>query len=337
MGLYFRHSSSLEHETGPHPECAARITAIEATLGAAGWPGLELVEAPTAERALLELVHDRAHVERIERLCAAGGGSIDADTVVVPASWEASLRAAGAAARGAERILGGEAEFAFCGLRPPGHHAESARSMGFCLFNNVAVAAAHARAACGVERVLILDWDVHHGNGTEQIFEAVGDVLYASIHQSPLYPGTGRAEQVGSGPGEGMTINLPVPPGTGGESFRALLEHVIVPIGREFAPGLIVISAGYDAHAADPLADCRVEAADYGEMAAIMRELGRELGAPVLICLEGGYDLEALAVSVLATVTAMGSDEPPRRAPAGPAAASLERLARGRWAAALSR
>jgi len=337
MGLYFRHRSSLEHETGPHPENAGRIRAIEAELERAGWPGLEPVEPPAAERAAIERVHDRDHVERIERFCAAGGGLIDADTVVVAASWEAALRAAGAAVAGAERVLAGEAEFAFCGMRPPGHHAESDRSMGFCLFNNAAIAAAHAIAACDVERVLILDWDVHHGNGTAEIFAAAGDVLYASIHQSPLYPGTGRADEVGAGAGEGMTINLPVPPGTGGEVFRSLVQHVVVPAGRALAPGLIVISAGYDAHADDPLAGCLLRTADYGELTATVRDLGRELGAPLLICLEGGYDVAALAASVLATVRALGSDEPAEAAPPEPALAALDRLARGRWADALSR
>ncbi len=337
MGLYFRHRSSLEHETGPHPENAGRIRAIEAALEAAGWPGVEPVAAPEADRAAIERVHDRAHVERIERFCAAGGGLIDADTVAVAASWEAALRAAGAAVSGAERLLAGESEFAFCGMRPPGHHAERGRAMGFCLLNNAAIAAAHAIAACDAERVLILDWDVHHGNGTAEIFAADGDVLYASIHQSPLYPGTGRADEVGTGAGAGATVNLPVPPGTDGETFRALLQHVVVPIGRAFAPGLIVVSAGYDAHAGDPLASCSVETADYADMTATVRDLGRDLGAPVLICLEGGYDPDALAASVLATVRAIGSEEPAAAAAPGPAAAARERCAGGRWAAALSR
>ena len=337
MGLYFRHRSSLEHETGPHPENASRIRAIEAALESADWPGLEPVEAPLADRAAIERVHDPAHVERIERFCAAGGGLIDADTAVVAASWEAALRAAGAAAVGAERILAGESDFAFCGTRPPGHHAERDRAMGFCLFNNAAIAAAHATAVCDVEHVLILDWDVHHGNGTASIFDADGSVLYASIHQSPLYPGTGRADEVGTAAGEGMTINLPVPPGSGGETFRSLVQHVVVPAGRALAPGLIVLSAGFDAHVDDPLASCLVRTTDYGDMTAAMRDLGRDLGAPVLICLEGGYDVDALAASVLATVRAMSSDEPAEPASTEPAATARDLLARGRWAEALSR
>ena len=337
MGLYFRHRSSLEHETGPHPENAGRIRAIERALGDAGWPGLEIAEPPQAERAALERVHDPAHIDRLERFCASGGGLIDADTVVVEASWEAALRGAGAAVDGAERTLAGESDFAFCGLRPPGHHAESERAMGFCLFNNAAVAAAHAVAECGAERVLILDWDVHHGNGTAEIFDASAEVLYASIHQSPLYPGTGMTTEIGTGAGKGMTINLPVPPGAGGEEFGSLVQHVVVPVSRAFAPGLIVISAGYDAHAADPLANCRVQTNDFAQMTAAVRDLGRELDSPLLICLEGGYNPDALAASVVATVRAMGEDEAPDPAPPEPAREARQRLAAGPWAECLSR
>ena len=337
MGLLLRHESSLEHETGPHPENAERIRAIERELEAADWAGLERLESPPAEREWLERVHAPDHLDRLERFCAAGGGAIDADTLVVEASWEAALRGAGAAAEGAARLLSGEDTFAFCAHRPPGHHAESDRAMGFCLFNNAAVAAAHAIASCGAERVLILDWDVHHGNGTAEIFDADDSVVYASIHQSPLYPGTGSAAEIGTGAGEGYTVNLPVPPGSGGEEFGALVQHVVVPIGRDFRPGLIVLSAGYDAHADDPLASCELSTADFGRLSAAMRDLGRELGAPVLACLEGGYDTRALAASVLATVEALAGGAPADEVPADRAAAAIARLAGGRWADAVSR
>ena len=307
MGVYFHHPSSLLHDTGPHPENAGRIEAVERALDRAGWPGLELREPPGADREQLVRVHDPALVEALERFCAEGGGAIDADTVVGPESWEAAVRASGAATEGARLLLAGEAPFAFCGLRPPGHHAESRRAMGFCLVNHAAVGAAHAIAECGAERVLILDWDVHHGNGTAEIFDERDDVVYVSIHQSPLYPGTGSAAEVGTGRGEGATVNLPVPPGSGGPEFTGLVEHVVVPVAREFAPDLILISAGYDAHAADPLAGCRVETADYATMAASMRDLG----APVLVCMEGGYEPGALGEAVLATIVALGGDAPP--------------------------
>ncbi len=335
MGLLFRHRASLEHDTGAHPENAGRIRAIEHVLDEAGWAGLDLVDSPCASREMLERVHDPDHVARLERFCESGGGVIDADTIAGDASWEAALRSAGAAAAGAERLLGGDGDFAFCIHRPPGHHAESNRAMGFCLLNAVGVAAAHAIAACGARRVLILDWDVHHGNGTAQIFDARDDVLFASIHQSPLYPGTGDASEVGSGAGEGLTVNLPVAAGSGGAEFTALVQHVVVPLGVAFAPELIVISAGYDAHFADPLANCELTTADFATMAALVRDLGREVGAPVLACLEGGYALDALAASVLATVRALGDDAPPPPADAGPARGAQRRLdATERWAGA---
>jgi acetoin utilization deacetylase AcuC-like enzyme len=192
------------------------------------------------------------------------------------------------------------------------------------------VASAHALAACGAERVLVLDWDVHHGNGTEAIFARSAEVLYASIHQSPLYPGTGPADYVGEGAGEGFTVNLPVAPGAGPDEFLSLVQHVVVPIGRTFAPDLIVISAGYDAHRSDPLASCRLDEAAYADMTASVRGLAAETGAPVLVCLEGGYQPEALAASVVETLRALGSQESARTAPSEPAEAHLVG-GRGRW------
>jgi acetoin utilization deacetylase AcuC-like enzyme len=337
MGLLFRHGSSLEHDTGAHPENAGRIRAIERALDEAGWPGLDQVEPPMATREMLERVHSAEHVERIERFCASGGGLIDADTVATSASWEAALRAAGAAGEAARTVLAGESDFAFCSLRPPGHHAERDRAMGFCLFNTVAVGAAHAIAECGAERVLVLDWDVHHGNGTAEIFDGSADVLFASIHQSPLYPGTGSPGEIGTGAGEGYTVNLPVPPGAGGDEFLGLVQDVVGPIALDFSPDLIALSAGYDAHADDPLANCEVSTADFAEMAASVRDLGLEVGAPVLVTLEGGYEPAALAASVVATVRALGGDGEPRRAPpTAVSEAARKRLAAGRWADALA-
>src|SRR5436190_10325853 len=328
MGLYMAHPSSLEHDTGAHPENASRLEAIEATLERAGWPDLERVEAPAATVAQLRRVHTDEHIHRIEELSSLGGGMIDADTVASERSFEAALHAAGGATSAVDRMLAGEERFAFCGLRPPGHHAEAARAMGFCLFNNVAVAAAHALAEGDVERVLILDWDVHHGNGTEAIFAESDRVLYASIHQWPLYPGTGDADYAGDGEGEGYTVNLPVPPGSGSGEFLSLVQHVVAPIARSFEPGLIAISAGYDAHRDDPLADCRLDSEAFGEMAATMRAIAAELGVPVLVCLEGGYAPAALAASVLSTIEGLASDREPARAPAEPAQPHIERQRR---------
>jgi acetoin utilization deacetylase AcuC-like enzyme len=326
-GFYVQHPSSLEHDTGGHPENAGRIRALEAALEAEDWCGMRRFEAPAATREQLHRVHQPSHVDAIEAFCERGGGTIDADTIASRRSFEAALHAAGGAAWGAERLLAGDGSFAMSALRPPGHHAEPGQAMGFCLFNNAAVAAAHAMAECEVERVLILDWDVHHGNGTEAIFAASRDVLYASIHQWPLYPGTGPARYTGEDEGAGYTMNLPVPAGSGGEEFRALVQHVVVPAAREHRPGLVIVSAGYDAHRDDPLANCELDDDAYGDMSASVRDLAAELAAPVLVCLEGGYDPGALARSAIQTVAALGSDREPE--PASPEAAGpyLDRVA----------
>ncbi len=335
VGIYFHHPSSARHDTGSHPERAARLVAIEAALDEAGWPGLERAQPEPATRAQLELVHRPEHVSAIERFCAAGGGLIDMDTVAVAASWEAALRASGAAVEGAARLLAGETDFVFAAMRPPGHHAESARAMGFCLFNSIAVGAASAIAEGGAERVLILDWDVHHGNGTQEIFAARDDVLYVSIHQDPLYPGTGQASEIGAGAGRGYTLNLPVGAGADGELFLALVQHVVAPVAREWRPDLIAVSTGYDAHAEDPLADCRLLDGDYRALAAAVRELSSELDAPLLFCLEGGYELGALSRSVVETVRALDSEEEAPRADPARIAETRRRL-EPLWPAALA-
>lgn len=330
MTLYFSHPSLHLHNTGSHPENAARVTAIEQALDGAESLELTWFEAPAATREQLSGAHAEAHVDAIEAFCDKGGGMIDMDTAACADSFEAASRAAGAAAGAASRLLAGEAEAAFCGMRPPGHHAERSKAMGFCLFNNAAVGARHAIDACGAERVMIFDWDVHHGNGTEEIFANSADVLYASIHQWPLYPGTGAAEYTGKGEGEGFTVNLPVPAGAGSEQFLALTQHVVGPIARAYEPGLILISAGYDAHRDDPLASCEVETEAYGAMTASMRDVAAELEVPVLVCLEGGYSPSALAESVVASLAALEGREAPPQADSSAAEPHLSRL-RERW------
>jgi acetoin utilization deacetylase AcuC-like enzyme len=271
-------------------------------------------------------------VEAIRSFSERGGGMLDLDTVASERSYEAALRAAGGAAHAVDRLLAGEAGFAFCGLRPPGHHAERDRAMGFCLFNNVAVAVAHALAEHGLRRAMVVDWDVHHGNGTQEIFYASSSVLFASIHQSPLYPGTGDAGEQGSGEGEGYTVNLPVPPGAGPDEFLSLIQTVLVPIARGYEPQLLAVSAGYDAHRDDPLAECMLDEASYADMAASLRALAAELEVPLLVCLEGGYALSALAASVSATIAALSDSGVPRTAPAEPASGYRSRL-QDRWPA----
>jgi acetoin utilization deacetylase AcuC-like enzyme len=305
LPVFLEHPSSLTHETGSHPEQPARISAITEALAARDWLGFSRLESPAVERAVLTAVHPLPYVQAIEGVSARGGGHLDLDTVMSAGSYEAALHAAGGAVRMAELLLRGDAPVAFSAHRPPGHHASEARAMGFCLFNNVAVAAQYALDRLGIERVLILDWDVHHGNGTSDIFFASDAVLFVSIHQSPLYPGTGQAREVGSGPGTGYTVNLPVPPGSDDALYRSLVEHVVGPLARGFEPQLVLISAGYDAHVEDPLAECHVTEAGFAGMARQMRRICSQIGAPLGCVLEGGYALGALARSVAATLEAL--------------------------------
>ncbi|HEX4484612.1 MAG TPA: histone deacetylase [Solirubrobacteraceae bacterium] len=315
-GIYFTHPSSLEHDPRVlmpgHPDTPARMLALERMLAIEGRLGWERRQAPAADAATLERVHSPRLVGEIERLALAGGGAIDADTVVGEPSYRAALHAAGGACELARVLLAGETQLGFSMLRPSGHHAEPDRAMGFCLFDNVAVAAALAIAELGAERVLVLDWDVHHGNGTAEAFRTRADVLFASIHQSPLYPGTGPLHDVGSGAGEGYTINLPVPPGSGEELWLSLIEHVVVPAARAFAPDLILVSAGFDAHRADPLAGCMLETSSFGELARHLRDLALACKAPLGLVLEGGYEPVSLAQSVRETMRALGDEHAPR-------------------------
>jgi acetoin utilization deacetylase AcuC-like enzyme len=303
--VLLENQSSLAHNTGSHPEQAARIVAIDRELAEHDWLGYERVRSPAAPRAALAAVHTEAHIDSIEAAAARGGAQIDADTIVSAGSFEAALHAAGGAVELVDRLLSGSASTGFSVHRPPGHHAERDRAMGFCLFNNVAVAARHALDAHGLERVMILDWDVHHGNGTNDIFHSDPRVLFVSIHQSPLYPGTGPASDIGSGHGEGYTVNLPVGPGSGDAVYGSLVDRVAVPLARAFAPQLVLISAGFDAHREDPLAGCTVTESGFAAMTRSMRQVCRELEVPLGGLLEGGYSLGALARSVLAMLSAL--------------------------------
>ena len=313
-GVIFRHDSSRDHDTGAHPERIARIEAIESDLAAHDWLGYAVSDSPPAAAEVLQAVHPAAYVEAIAAVCARGGGALDADTIVSSGSFDAALHAAGGAAALVDVLVAGDAGVGASLHRPPGHHAEAARAMGFCLFNSVAVAAQHALDAHGLERVAILDWDVHHGNGTNDIFHREPRVLFASIHESPLYPGTGPTSDRGSGPGVGFTLNLPVPPGTGDAAYTSLVDHVVVPRMREFAPQLLLVSAGFDAHADDPLAGGAVTDDGFAAMAASVRRFADELGIGLGIVLEGGYDLGALTRSLRATLQAVAREGCPATA-----------------------
>jgi acetoin utilization deacetylase AcuC-like enzyme len=306
--LLYMHPSSLEHDTGPgHPESPARIRAIMATLEReerkGALVGVERREPPRASRAQLERVHTGRYIDGVLNAEPASGHvRLDPDTVMSPGSGEAALRAAGAAVAAVDALIGGEADNAFCALRPPGHHAEAERAMGFCLFNSIAMGARQALDVHGLGSVSIFDFDVHHGNGTQHSFEREPRVQYLSTHQWPLYPGTGARGETGVG----NIVNRPLPAGTGSRDWRRVVEADILPAIDAFAPALIMVSAGFDAHRADPLAMLELGEDDYAWVTARLVELARKhCGGRVVSVLEGGYDLSALANSALAHLNAL--------------------------------
>jgi acetoin utilization deacetylase AcuC-like enzyme len=319
--LYITHPASLLHDpqvlSPDHPDHPERLAAIETALADARLDGLQRLSAPAASETELALVHTDAHVAFIRDLCAAGGGEIDADTYVGEASYQAALHAAGGACALVRALTSSaETDTGFCALRPAGHHAERDRAMGFCLFNNVSIAAELAIGTLGMRKVMIIDWDVHHGNGTAEIFRHRPDVLVANIHQSGLFPGTGAMADIGSGDGQGYTVNLPVPRGTGEDVWLSLIEHLIVPIGLEYQPELVLVSAGYDAHQDDPLGQCRLRTESFAQMTCHVRDFARAVGAPLGMVLEGGYAPAALGQSVVATIAALcGAGEADSAAP----------------------
>lgn len=303
--LLLTHRACLTHDPGPyHPECPDRLRAVLAALEAEEFSDLIRGEAPRATEEQLTRVHPQAYVEAILGIRPEPGERVplDGDTMMSHGSAEAALRAAGAAVAAVDAVMTGEVRRAFCAVRPPGHHCEPARPMGFCLFSNAAIAARHAQAAHGVARVAVVDFDVHHGNGTQACFETEPSLLYVSSHQWPLYPGTGAVTETGVG----NIVNGTLPPGADGAAFRALWERVLLPAVDAFAPGLLIISAGFDAHAADPLAQLRVREPDFAWLtAALCAVAERHAGGRVVSLLEGGYDLAALGASTTAHVRAL--------------------------------
>jgi acetoin utilization deacetylase AcuC-like enzyme len=303
---FVRSALFQRHDTGPgHPERAERAAAIERRLQAGGvLAELDVRDASRAAIVAVCRVHDADYVRRVESSIAAGARVLDeGDTRVSAESWAAALAAAGGAIDAADRVIAGEWKNAFVAARPPGHHAERDAAMGFCLFNNAAVAAQHARAEHGLERVAIVDWDVHHGNGTQHIFERDPHVFYASLHQWPLYPGTGLASERGIGEGEGATLNLPQPPHAGDREWLGAFESKLLPALEAFRPDLVIVSAGFDAHRDDPLAQTRLSDEAFRTLTRGVGEVARRhAGGRVLSLLEGGYDLDALARCVEAHV-----------------------------------
>ncbi len=303
-GVFF-HEIFSRHDTGSmHPESTSRIGAVLSRLQAGAlW---ELCYRPVTRQANedeLHLVHDRHHIEHVRSACETGPSQLDPDTVVSADSWQAALYAAGAGIEAVDAVMAGELQNAFCLVRPPGHHAERNRAMGFCLFNNIAVTARHALENHDIERVLIVDWDVHHGNGTQDAFYTEDDVFFVSLHQWPLYPGTGHPDETGSGPGQGYTKNIVFAPLTSAQDYLDTFQRELEPIIQHFRPQLILISAGFDAHADDPLAQLTLDETHFAAMTRFLSEAaGLWCGGRIVSLLEGGYDLNALARSVEAHV-----------------------------------
>jgi acetoin utilization deacetylase AcuC-like enzyme len=307
-GLVSHHACLGHAPPEGHPESPDRLRAVLAALDAPEFSDLALEEAPAADRNALLAVHEAAHVDAVlgslnDEAQAHGYAQIDADTIMSPGSAEAALRAAGAVIRAVDRVAAKEWKNAFCAVRPPGHHAPQDRAMGFCLFNNVAIGAFHAHKIRLFERIAVMDFDVHHGNGTEEIFWNHPNFFYASTHQMPLYPGTGAPNERGVAQN---ILNAPLTPYSGSDAFRAAMANVILPALEAFAPDFIFISAGFDAHRADPLAQLELTEADFGwATAEICKIAVRACEGRVVSTLEGGYDLDALARSAAAHVRAL--------------------------------
>jgi len=301
----------LEHDLRGHPENRQRLEAIRRVLEQYGvWERLTPIPAAPVSRERLEKVHTGAYIDLVKRVSEQGGGHLDMDTYVRPASYDAALMAAGGMVEATRAVLDGEVENAFALVRPPGHHALRGRGMGFCLFNNVAVAARYALAERGLERVMIVDFDVHHGNGTQDEFEADPAVLYLSTHEYPHYPGTGYWDETGRGEGAGTVVNVPLGGGIGDQGFARIFSEIVTPVAWRFQPQLLLVSAGYDAHWDDPLASLLLSVTGYTAIARALKELAGELcNGRLVLTLEGGYHLEALAYSVLNTFAVLLGDE----------------------------
>ncbi len=298
------HQACLNHLTPPgHPEQVERLKAVLRALEAEEFAYLPRIDAPLADEATLALAHDRAHVDFVlSQVPQSGFHAIDGDTALSPGSGEAALRAAGAVVCGVDLILSGQTRTAFCAVRPPGHHAEPARAMGFCLFNNIGVGVAYARAQ-GLKRLAVVDFDVHHGNGTQRLAEGDADLFFASTHQWPLYPGTGRREETGPA---GNIHNVPLQAGCGSDGFRAAFDDEILPKLSDFAPEMIFISAGFDAHWRDPLGGLDLSERDFGwATQELVKIADRVAQGRVLSSLEGGYDLDALGLCTTHHVRAL--------------------------------
>lgn len=291
------HPSCAEHDTGPdHPESPERLRAVLAALEAPQFEYLLRHEAPRASLEQLCRVHERAYVDRLlEQIPSHGHRKLDADTVVSPASGEAGLHAAGAVISAVDAVLGGQAKRAFCAVRPPGHHAEAGQAMGFCLFNNIALGARYLQEAYGVKKIMIVDIDAHHGNGTQTAFYTSSSVLYFSMHQFPCYPGTGNFGETGSGPGEGYSVNVPLPKGLGDREFVQVLHFIVRPLAYAFEPEILLISCGFDLYQHDRLAGMQATPEGYGMITRLLLQLADAVcGGKIAFIMEGGYSIQGI-------------------------------------------
>lgn len=306
---------SARHNTGSHPENQSRLDAIQQRLRQNRMlEGRPVYQGKLADPDQVVAVHDPDMVEETRAIAEQGGGAIDGDTFVTPGSWEAALASAGAGIQAVDLALSGTHRRVFSMTRPPGHHAERSRQMGFCLFNNIAIAAEHAVRRYGLRRAAIVDWDVHHGNGTQDIFYDSSTVLFSSIHQWPLFPGSGLEHETGSGDGVGYTLNIPLTAGCGDADYLGVIDDVVAPALRSFHPGLILVSAGFDAHLDDPLATMAVSSAGFRQMAKRVRELADDLtDGQLVLLLEGGYNLRALSDSVVEVLNGLDGPAPDER------------------------
>ena len=310
--LLFWDDAMVEHNAGPgHPECAQRLEAVCNGLRARVVPGTAWASPKPCRARLLERVHAPGYVDRLDDL-RGKSARLDADTTVSPGSVAAARIAAGAAIDAVTAVVTGTARRAFALVRPPGHHAEFDHAMGFCLFNNIAVAAAHARDELSCERVLVVDWDVHHGNGTQHTFFDRPDILFFSTHQSPLWPGTGDLHEIGADAGIGFTINVPLPAGCGDGAYRAVFDDLLVPVADDFEPDVILVSAGFDADTRDPIGGMAMTTAGFGALCGVVCDLAdRHCEGRLALVLEGGYDLDAIADGVRVCVEVMAGATPP--------------------------
>ena len=307
------HEDYLKHDTGYHPESAERVRHIIRKLEEVGiTEKMKRILPVKASELQIAYVHADAYIKNVRAICNGGGGMLDSDTPLCSATYEIALLSAGGVIKAVDEVMikaGDGVRNAFALIRPPGHHATPNKGMGFCIFNNIAVAAEHLKRKYGVKRILIADWDVHHGNGTQEVFSRDPSVLYFSTHQYPHYPGTGWIDEIGRGEGEGFTVNVPLPAGTDDDGYLYVLNNVLVPVAMDFRPEFVLVSSGFDAHVDDPLASMKVTSAGFGLFSDIIKTIAeKKSNGKIVMALEGGYNLDAIAESALSVFNSLLSN-----------------------------